>query len=143
MWFDQLRLLLCFQNKKFDKPFFASQVSDGTLKLFAYMLLLHDPSPAPFLCFEEPENGLYHKLLEVLVHEIREHLEREQGSQFFITTHQPYLVDALSPEEVWILDRGEDGFATVRRASDDPIVRGMVEEGAQLGALWFSEYLDD
>ena len=136
------RLLLCFYNKGFEKPFFAAQISDGTLKLFAYMLLLHDPTPPPFVCFEEPENGLYHKLLEVFVHEIRDHLERRSGSQFFITTHQPYLVDALSPEEVWILERHDDGFARVRRASDDPIVRGMVEQGMPLGALWFSEYLE-
>lgn len=137
------RLLLCFRNKGFEEPFFASQISDGTLKLFAYMLLLHDPNPAPFVCFEEPENGLYHKLLDVLIGEIRGHLERQSGSQFFITTHQPYLVDALNPEEVWVLERGEDGFARVRRASDDAIIRGMVEQGAPLGALWFSEYLDD
>ena len=37
-------------------------MSDGTLKVFAYLLLLEDPSPPPFLCIEEPENGLYHKL---------------------------------------------------------------------------------
>ncbi|HBT76681.1 MAG TPA: ATPase [Planctomycetaceae bacterium] len=136
------RLLLCFQNRGFDRPFYASQVSDGTLKMFAYMLLLHDPGPAPFICFEEPENGLYHRLMEVLIDEIRDHLARQNGSQFFITTHQPYLVDALAPEEVWILERGTDGFAQIRRACDDPIVRGMVEQGMPLGALWFSEYLD-
>jgi len=39
-------------------------MSDGTLKVFAYLLLMEDPNPPPFLCVEEPENGLYHKLLE-------------------------------------------------------------------------------
>ena len=125
------------------KPFYASQMSDGTLKLVAYLLLLGDPQPPPLICFEEPENGLYHRLLGAFVDEIRRHAEGTGGAQFFITTHQPYLVDALNPNEVWILDKGADAFATVRRASDDPIVRNMVAEGMPLGALWFSEYLDD
>lgn len=136
------RLLLKFHEKDSKTPFFASQMSDGTLKLVAYMLLLGDPDPPPLVCFEEPENGLYHKLLGTFIDEIRRHTGEEDGSQFFITTHQPYLVDSLRPEEVWILEKGSDGFAKVRRASDDPVVRNMVGEGMPLGALWFSEYLE-
>ena len=84
------RLLLCFNDKGFDDPFYSQQMSDGTLKVFAYLLLLEDPAPPPFLCIEEPENGLYHKLLESLAAEFREHATgRKGGSQVFITTHQP------------------------------------------------------
>ena len=137
------RLLLRFNDKGFQEPFYAQQVSDGTLKVFAYLLLLEDPSPPPFLCIEEPENGLYHKLLETLAIEFREHTSGRRGnSQIFVTTHQPYFVDALEPQEVWILEKGEDGFSTIRRASDDPIVNNMVEEGLPLGGLWYSDYLD-
>ena len=137
------RLLLRFNDKGFDDPFYAQQVSDGTLKVFAYLLLLEDPTPPPFLCIEEPENGLYHKLLETLVKEFREHASGSRGgSQVFITTHQPYLVDALDPKEVWILEKGADGFSTIRRASDDPLVNNMVAEGLPLGGLWYSDYLD-
>ena len=136
------RLLLQFNDEGFDDPFYAQQMSDGTLKVFAYLLLLEDPSPPPFLCIEEPENGLYHKLLETLAHEFREHSQRQDGSQIFITTHQPYLVDALEPNEVWILEKGADGLSTIRRASDDPLVNNMVAEGLPLGGLWYSDYLD-
>ncbi len=137
------RLLLRFNDKGFQDPFYAQQMSDGTLKVFAYLLLLEDPTPPPFLCIEEPENGLYHKLLESLAREFREHATgRKGGSQVFITTHQPYLVDALDPEEVWILEKGPDGYSTIRRASDDPLVKNMVAEGLPLGGLWYSDYLD-
>ncbi len=92
------RLLLRFNDQGFQDPFYAQQMSDGTLKVFAYLLLLEDPTPPPFLCIEEPENGLYHKLLESLAKEFRNHATgRKGGSQVFITTHQPYLVDALEP----------------------------------------------
>jgi predicted ATPase len=137
------RLLLRFNDKGFTDPFYAPQMSDGTLKVFAYLLLLEDPDPAPFICIEEPENGLYHKLLETLAAEFRSHATgRKGGSQLFITTHQPYFVDALEPEEVWILEKGADGFATIRRASDDALVKSMVAEGLPLGGLWYSDYLD-
>lgn len=137
------RLLLRFNDKGFKDPFYAQQMSDGTLKVFAYLLLLEDPSPPPFLCVEEPENGLYHKLLESLADEFRSHATGQKGSsQIFITTHQPYFVDALSPEEVWILEKGEDGFSNIKRVSDIDIVKNMVNEGLPLGGLWYSDYLD-
>ena len=137
------RLLLRFNDRGFVDPFYAQQMSDGTLKVFAYLMLLEDPAPPPFLCIEEPENGLYHKLLETLVDEFRQHASGPGGgSQVFVTTHQPYLVDALNPEEVWILEKGADGFSTIRRASDDPLVKNLAEEGLPLGGLWYSDYLD-
>jgi predicted ATPase len=137
------RLLLRFNDKGFNDPFYSQQMSDGTLKVFAYLLLLEDPSPPPFLCIEEPENGLYHKLLESLAREFRDHATGQKGgSQVFITTHQPYFVDALSPEEVWILTKDENGFSKVKRASDDATVKNMVDEGLLLGGLWYSDYLD-
>lgn len=137
------RLLLRFNDKGFHDPFYAQQMSDGTLKVFAYLLLLEDPSPPPFICIEEPENSLYHKLLESLVREFREHASgRKGGSQIFITTHQPYFVDALEPDEVWILEKGPEGFSAIRRAGDDKMVRNMVAQGLPLGGLWYSDYLD-
>ena len=137
------RLLLRFNDKGFQDPFYAQQMSDGTLKVFAYLLMLEDPTPPPFICIEEPENGLYHKLLETLATEFREHATgHKDGSQVFITTHQPYFVDALDPKEVWILEKGEDGFSKIRRASEDLLVNNLVEEGLPLGGLWYSDYLD-
>ena len=136
------RLLLRFTDRGFKDPFHAPQMSDGTLKVFAYLLMLEDPQPPPFICIEEPENSLYHKLLEVLAEELRERTAGRNAPQVFVTTHQPYFVDALKPEETWVLEKGPDGFAAISRASDDETVKAMVEEGLPLGGLWYSEYLD-
>ena len=137
------RLLLRFNDKGFHDPFYAQQMSDGTLKVFAYLLMLEDPVPPPFICVEEPENGLYHKLLKILADEFRSHATRQKNPpQIFVTTHQPYFVDALSPNETWILEKNNDGFSKIRRASDDKVVQAMVEEGLPLGGLWYSDYLD-
>jgi predicted ATPase len=140
---DDKRVLLRFNDGAFDDPFFAQQMSDGTLKVFAYLLLLEDPDPPPFICIEEPENGLYHKLLEALAQEFRAHATgKKSAPQIFVTTHQPYFVDALSPDEVWILEKGSDGYSSIRRASDLEIVQNLVSEGLPLGGLWYSDYLD-
>ena len=137
------RLLLRFNDRGFTDPFYAQQMSDGTLKVFAYLLMLEDPTPPPFICIEEPENGVYHKLLEILAGEFRRHATGGKNApQMFITTHQPYLVDALRPEETWILEKQEDGFSTISRASEDRTVKAMVNEGLPLGGLWYSDYLD-
>lgn len=136
-------LYLLFRDKGFSKPFNQRQMSDGTLKMLCYLLLIYDPNPAPFICIEEPENGLYHQLVSALVNELRDHATgRKNSSQIFITTHQPYLVDAMQPEEVWILKKGENGFSSIQRVSEIPYVKEMVAEGQPLGALWYSDYLD-
>jgi predicted ATPase len=141
---DDKRVLLQFNDGSFNDPFFAQQMSDGTLKVFAYLLMIEDPEPPPFICIEEPENGLYHKLLESLAQEFRTHATGKKGApQIFVTTHQPYFVDALSPKEVWILEKGNNGYSTLRRASDIKIVQNMVDEGLPLGGLWYSDYLDN
>ena len=137
------RLLLRFNDKGFKDPFYAQQMSDGTLKVFAYLLMLEDPQPPPFICIEEPENGLYHKLLEILAEEFRDHATKEKNApQIFITTHQPYFVNALEPKETWVLEKGPDGFSNISRASKDETVKALCEEGLPLGGLWYSDYLD-
>ncbi len=136
------RLLLRFNDSGFSDPFYAQQMSDGTLKVFAYLLLLEDPTPPPFLCIEEPENGLYHRLLANLAAEFRSHATgRKNSSQLFVTTHQPHFVDALLPSEVWIMTKDENGFSSLSRASDNILVSSLVQEGIPLGSLWYSEYL--
>jgi predicted ATPase len=140
---DDKRILLRFNDGAFRDPFFAQQMSDGTLKVFAYLLLMEDPDPPPFICIEEPENGLYHKLLEALAQEFRFHATGKRNApQLFVTTHQPYFVDALSAEEVWILEKGKDGYSVIRRVSEMEIVRNLLGEGLPLGGLWYSNYLD-
>lgn len=137
------RLLLQFNDGAFTDPFYAGQMSDGTLKIFAYLLLMEDPEPPPFICIEEPENGLYHRLLDSLATELRSHATgKKNAPQIFVTTHQPYFVDALSPSEVWILEKDSDGFSVIKRVSDFELVRNLVDEGLPLGGLWYSDYLD-
>jgi predicted ATPase len=130
---EEGRVLLRFQDGAFEDPFLARHVSDGTIKMFAYLVLLHDPRPHPLLCVEEPENQLYPKLLWELAEEFREYADR--GGQVFVSTHSPDFLNAAQLEETFWLVKGE-GYTTVRRASEDEQIKAYVEEGDQLGYLW-------
>ncbi len=127
------RLVLRFQDGSFRDPFIARYVSDGTIKMFAYLILLHDPSPHPLLCIEEPENQLYPTLLGELVEEFRDYARR--GGQVMASTHSPDLLNAAEVGEVYWLEK-RDGYTTVVRAKEDAQVCALVEAGDSLGALW-------
>ncbi len=124
-----------------DQPFFQRAMSDGTLKLLAYLLLMEDPDPAPLVGIEEPENGLHHQLLSALANELKEYAQRTHGPQVLLTTHSTNLVDALTPDEVWILDKGKDGFSTLTRAADITGVQALYDEDIPMGSLWYSNHL--
>lgn len=127
------RLVLRFQDGAFKDPFIARYVSEGTIKMFAYLVLLHDPLPHPLLCIEEPENQLYPTLLLELIEEFRDYGRR--GGQVLVGTHSPDLLNGARLDEVYWLEK-RDGFTRVHRARDDRQLAALVEEGDQLGALW-------
>jgi predicted ATPase len=127
------RLVLRFQDGSFKDPFIARYVSDGTIKMFAYLVLLYDPNPHPLLAIEEPENQLYPELLYELVEEFRDYARR--GGQVFVSTHSPEFLNGAKLEEIYWLVK-KDGFTTVRRASDNEVLRNLVDEGDLPGALW-------
>jgi predicted ATPase len=138
------RLVLRFKDGPFKDPFLSRFVSDGTLKMFAYLVLLMDPEPPALLCIEEPENGLHPKLLHVLAEEFRAHAMGEFSSkrtQVLVSSHAPYFVDAVRPQELWIMERAKDGFARVQRADRIEGVPQFIQEGAVLGRLWMEGLL--
>ena len=133
------RLVLRFQDGSFEDPFIARYVSDGTIKMFAYMVLLHDPKPHPLLAVEEPENQLYPSLLGDLIEEFRDYGRR--GGQVFVSTHSPdFLSGTDLPEVYWLVKA--DGFSTVRRASDSELLRRLVAEGDRPSELWRQKLFD-
>lgn len=137
---DDGRLLLQFNERGYVDPFYALDMSDGTLKMFAYLLLLEDPEPSPLIGIEEPENGLHHQLLEPLAKEMKHYAGKPGGPQIILTTHSPYLVDALKPEDVWILDKDKEGLSSATRAADIPSIKELYSEGIPLGSLWYSNH---
>jgi predicted ATPase len=137
---DDGRILLRLKDRPFEEPVLARFVSDGTLKLLAYLTVLYDPEPFSVIGIEEPENQLHPKLLPVLAEEIR---AVSAQSQVLVTTHSPEFLTTVRPRELWTIRRAQDGYSRVARASDDPLVMSMMSNGATLGSLWSEGYLSD
>jgi predicted ATPase len=136
---DDGYLTLRFQDGSFKTPFLDRYVSDGTIKMFAYLVLLHDPNPHPLLCVEEPENQLYPQLMAELAEEFRSYANR--GGQVFVSTHSPDFLNAAELNEVcWLVKK--NGFTEIHRAKDNAQIAAYMAEGDQLGYLWKQGFFD-
>lgn len=133
------RVVLRFQDGSFQDPFISRFVSDGTIKMFAYLLLLYDPKPLQLLCVEEPENQLYVQLLQELAEEFHSYARR--GGQVFVTTHSPDFLDAVPLASIFVV-RKRDGFSAVEHPADSETLRALAEAGDPPGALWRQGLLD-
>jgi predicted ATPase len=131
------RIVLQFSDGSFKDPFISRFVSDGTIKMFAYLVLLNDPKPHPLLCIEEPENYLHPELLIELAEEFRDYANR--GGQVFISSHSPDFVNALELDELFWLNK-DKGFTSIKRASDDEAIASLFNDGDKLGYLWKQGY---
>jgi predicted ATPase len=127
------RLILKFQDEAFKDPFIDRYISDGTMKMFAYLILLFDPKPHPLLCVEEPENQLYPTLLTELAEEFASYAYR--GGQVFVSTHSPDFLNAVPLESIFWLIK-EQGITKIYKATDNEILRNLVKAGDLPGYLW-------
>ena len=127
------RLILRFQDSAFQDPFIARYVSDGTIKMFAYLVLLYDPNPHPLLCVEEPENQLYPTLLAELAEEFATYTRKE--GQVFVTTHSPDFINSVELENIYWLEK-KSGITNIHKASDNEILQALIKEGDLPGYLW-------
>lgn len=127
------RLILRFQDQAFKDPFIDRYVSDGTMKMFAYLILLFDPNPHPLLCVEEPENQLYPTLLKELAEEFAHY--SDQGGQVFVSSHSPDFINAVPLASIFWLIKSQ-GITQIHRAADNEILKNLVAEGDLPGYLW-------
>lgn len=133
------RLLLRFKDAPFEKPLPAQYMSGGTMRLAALLTLLYEPGAAGLLGIEEPENELHPQLLPYLAEEL---IAASEQRQLLVATHAPALLNALEPEQVWILHRGPDGYTQATRTANLPGIPAMVAEGSPLGYLWGRNFFD-
>jgi len=133
------RLLLEIKDAPFEKPILAKFASDGTLKMLSYLVVLYDPDPPQLVGIEEPENHLHPRILPELAEECR---NASSLTQLMVTTHSPFFVNGLRPEEVWVLCRDENGYTQAKRAADMRGIKEFMEEGSKLGYLWVEGFFE-
>lgn len=114
-------------------------------KLFLYLLLLRDSKPRSTIFIETPDKDLYHDMVDVLSDEMREYTMKNHYCQIMFSTHNPYIIETLSPKEIWIFERSfkkDEGDVSIRCAGEDPLVMEMFHQGIGMGAIWYGGHLD-
>ena len=82
---------------------------------------------------------------EFVIDEMRAYTLRNGYCQIIFSTHNPYIIETLSPKEVWIFERSfekDAGDVRIRCAGDDPLVCEMFRQGVGMGAIWYAGHLD-
>ncbi len=127
-------------DKGFHEPISKKYMSNGTLKMLAYYLLLMQPRVVTFMGLEEPENYIHPSFIHELTEICR---EASEFGQIAVSTHSPYFLDSMSPSEVWICRRNKDGVTVCENASLDERINTFIKNGAKLGHLWTEGYIED
>lgn len=115
--------------------------SNSIMQMLSLILLLEDPEPPSLLCIEDLESGLSTETLRYLLQCMKEY-HRRGGPQIFIGTHSPVVADIMQPEEVWIMDRDNQGDAVTRKASDDPVIYQNEEQGITVSGNWYTDFIE-
>lgn len=125
-----------------------SNLQGSPEKLFKYLLLLRDPQPKSTIFIETPDRDLYHDMVDVLADDMREFTLQHPYSQIVFSTHNPYIVESMSPKEIWVFSRDYDeesdteSDVRIRCAGSDPVVMALFEQGVGMGAIWYGGHLD-
>ena len=80
-------------------------LAESPNKLFLYLLLLRDGSPRSTIFIDTPDKDLYHDMVDVLADEMREYSIKNRYCQIVFSTHNPYIIESMSPKEVWVFSR--------------------------------------
>jgi AAA domain, putative AbiEii toxin, Type IV TA system len=132
----------------------ASSASEGTLLVLGILTALetlerderHVPrdgggvavkGPVDVVLIDDIDRALHPRAPRSLISALRELLRQTPDLQIFATSHSPYLIDALHPEEVVVLGRNQEGVIAAKRLSDFPDER--LRSMLSTGELWLSE----
>lgn len=108
----------------------SSGLSDGTLTLLAVTILPFLSTTPALMTYEEPENGVHPKGIEILL----EALQSVHGSQLFVSSHSPLVLAKCQPHEVICLALDNNGGATALRGDQHPALAEW-KESISLGGL--------
>ena len=114
----------------------ASMVSEGTLLTLALLTILHTSDASLFL-LDDIEQGL-HPLAQMKLMQILKDFAEKFDRQIIVTSHSPYVVDALKPEDVWVMATDEQGISHCRRLSEHPNIANA-RDVLTTGEIWSAE----
>ena len=124
-------LAMTWRDRQFSKPIYMNELSEGTLRFLWLVSLLQSPNLTTVTMIDEPEVSLHPELLSILAALMREAAKR---TQLIVATHSDRLIRFLKPEEVVVMDLGEDGCAQATWADKMDLEKWLKEY--ELDEVW-------
>ncbi|MCK5871866.1 MAG: AAA family ATPase [Methylococcales bacterium] len=118
-----------------ETPFNLDDMSDGTVRMLCWAVILHSPILPTLLVIDEPELSLHIAWMRTLSNWIK---EASQKTQIIISTHSPDLLDYFTDcaGDVMCFEKSQlKGHFEVKKLSE-PILKEKIAEGWQLGDLY-------
>lgn len=119
---------------KSGEEYSASEISDGTILYLAYLAVRYRSGYTRTLLIEEPENGIHYASLKQVVDTLKK-LSETADVRVVMTTHSPFLLDMVEPEEVFVFQKDNEGAAHAKRLSEFPDVEEMKKDFMS-GEIW-------
>jgi len=98
----------------------AEQMSDGTLYILALIVAVLGPHRPKTLLIDDIDMRLHPKAQYELVTLLKKFLDEFPDLQIIATSHSPYILDKLEPNEVLVTGLGEDGSVVIAPLTDHP-----------------------
>jgi len=117
-------LAMTWKDRKFAKPIYMNELSEGMLRFLWLVSLLQSPTLSTVTMIDEPEVSLHPELLNLLADLMREASRR---TQLIVATHSDRFIRFLKPEEVVVMDSNEDGCATATWADSLDLEQWLAE----------------
>ena len=122
-----------FKNME-KEPFYLNEMSDGTVRMLCWAVILHSPFLPPLLSIDEPEIGLHPAWMPILAEWIK---RASQKTQIYITTHSADLLDHFTDciDDVFCFCTKDDSHFEIKRLQKNEL-QPKLKDGWQLGDLY-------
>jgi predicted ATPase len=113
----------------------AEQVSEGTLLVLGLLTAVYAPDRPNLVLLDDLDRGLHPRAQVELVSFLRGLLDTHPDLQIVATTHSPYLLDHMEPQEVRMTVLDETGSTLVAPLTSHPEYPQWKDEMAP-GEMW-------
>lgn len=123
-----------FFKKMGKEPFYLNEMSDGTVRMLCWAIILHSPFLPPLLSIDEPEIGLHPAWMPILAEWIK---QASQKTQIYISTHSADLLDHFTDclDNIYCFCAKDESHFTINKLPKNEL-QPKFDEGWQLGDLY-------
>lgn len=116
----------------------AHAISEGTMLTLGLLTVLMNPNQPNLVLLDDVEQGLHPQAQRELMTVFKEIIAENPNLQIIFSTHSPYIIDALAPSQVHILNNSKSGFTVAKRLDEHPDIE-WAKETLTTGEFWDAE----